>query len=122
MVNGVCGIVGYIGRKQAAPILLKGLRRLEYRGYDSAGFAVVNGALEVRKGKGKIDRVNAYHRLDKIAGTMGIAHTRWATHGEPSQKNAHPHTSAAGDIALVHNGIVENAEKLRAHLVADGAW
>jgi len=114
----MCGIVGYVGPKEAAPILLQGLKRLEYRGYDSAGIALVNGAtrLQVVKKPGKIVALEEALSSIKAKGTCGIAHTRWATHGAPTEPNAHPHTSAAGDIALVHNGIVENAQALRAHL------
>ncbi|MCG6988963.1 MAG: glutamine--fructose-6-phosphate transaminase (isomerizing) [Gemmatimonadetes bacterium] len=114
----MCGIVGYVGPKEAAPILLQGLKRLEYRGYDSAGIALVNGGtrLQVVKKPGKIVALEEALSSIKAKGTCGIAHTRWATHGAPTEPNAHPHTSAAGDIALVHNGIVENAQTLRAHL------
>src|SRR5919109_398908 len=116
----MCGIVGYIGKRDAAPILMEGLHRLEYRGYDSAGIAVARGGeLRVAKCKGRV------RELDKILperfkGTPGIAHTRWATHGEPSDRNAHPHCDGAGRIAVVHNGIIENAAALRARLEAAG--
>jgi glucosamine--fructose-6-phosphate aminotransferase (isomerizing) len=116
----MCGIVGYIGRRDAAPILIEGLHRLEYRGYDSAGIAVVrNGKLSVCKTKGKV------RDLEKtlpqpLKGTPGIAHTRWATHGEPSDRNAHPHCDSSGRFAVVHNGIIENAAQLRAKLQQDG--
>lgn len=116
----MCGIVGYIGRRDATPILMEGLHRLEYRGYDSAGLAVArNGALAVSKCKG---RVRDLERIlpKKIKGAPGIAHTRWATHGEPSDANAHPHTDASGNIAVIHNGIIENAAALRARLTAEG--
>jgi glutamine---fructose-6-phosphate transaminase (isomerizing) len=116
----MCGIVGYIGRQDAAPILIEGLHRLEYRGYDSAGVAVVrNGTLRLYKSAGK---VRDLERLlpENLKGTPGIAHTRWATHGEPSDRNAHPHTDAANRIAIVHNGIIENAAELRAQLVSNG--
>jgi glucosamine--fructose-6-phosphate aminotransferase (isomerizing) len=118
----MCGIVGYVGPKEAAPILLQGLKRLEYRGYDSAGIALVNGAdrLQVVKKPGKIIALEAAMSSIKAKGTCGIAHTRWATHGAPTEPNAHPHTSVAGDIALVHNGIIENAQGLRAHLKDHG--
>src|SRR5919201_6722755 len=112
----MCGIVGYIGEQQAAPILMEGLHRLEYRGYDSAGIALANrGGLQVFKSKGK---VRDLERLitDQPKGALGIAHTRWATHGEPSERNAHPHTDARNRYAIVHNGIVENASALRAQL------
>jgi glutamine---fructose-6-phosphate transaminase (isomerizing) len=116
----MCGIVGYIGRQDAAPILVEGLHRLEYRGYDSAGLAVVrNGALRLYKSEGK---VRDLERLlpESLKGNLGIAHTRWATHGEPSDRNAHPHTDGANRYAVVHNGIIENAAALRAQLSAKG--
>jgi glutamine---fructose-6-phosphate transaminase (isomerizing) len=116
----MCGIVGYVGRREAVPVLLEGLRRLEYRGYDSAGLAVVyRGKLQVTKTAGRVqdlrDRVS-----DRVRSTVGIGHTRWATHGEPNEVNAHPHLDAAGHIAVVHNGIIENAEQLRDQLTAAG--
>ncbi len=116
----MCGIVGYIGRREAVPVLLEGLRRLEYRGYDSAGLAVVyRGKLQVSKTAGRVqdlrDQVS-----DRVRSTVGIGHTRWATHGEPNKINAHPHLDAAGNIAVVHNGIIENAEQLRDQLTAAG--
>jgi glucosamine--fructose-6-phosphate aminotransferase (isomerizing) len=116
----MCGIVGYIGRREAMPVLLEGLHRLEYRGYDSAGIAVVyRGKLQVTKTAGRVqdlrDRVS-----DRVKSSVGIGHTRWATHGEPNEINAHPHLDAEGHIAVVHNGIIENAEQLRAQLVAAG--
>jgi glucosamine--fructose-6-phosphate aminotransferase (isomerizing) len=116
----VCGIVGYIGEQQAAPILMEGLHRLEYRGYDSAGIALANRqALQVHKSKGK---VRDLERLltEQPKGSIGIAHTRWATHGEPSDRNAHPHCDAHNRYAIVHNGIVENASALRAQLESKG--
>src|SRR5881396_2750703 len=117
----MCGIVGYVGARQAGPILLEGLRRLEYRGYDSAGIAVQNGhAFAVRKLAGRVNVLaEALARLP-LAGTSGIGHTRWATHGAPSQRNAHPHVDCRGRIALVHNGILENASALRAALERQG--
>lgn len=116
----MCGIVGYIGRQDAAPILMQGLHRLEYRGYDSAGLAVVRGgALRVFKNAGKVRELEQL-LPESLKGTPGIAHTRWATHGEPSERNAHPHTDAANRIAIVHNGIIENAASLRAQLAAKG--
>ena len=116
----MCGIVAYIGRRDAVPILIEGLHRLEYRGYDSAGVAVVrSGKLRVHKASGKVRALEA--ALPKRQkGAPGIAHTRWATHGEPSDRNAHPHTDRADRIALVHNGIIENAAALRAQLEAEG--
>ena len=116
----MCGIVGYIGRQDAAPILMEGLHQLEYRGYDSAGLVVVrNGALRLYRSKGKVRELE---RLlpEHLRGAPGIAHTRWATHGEPSERNAHPHTDAANRYAIVHNGIIENAAALRARLSAQG--
>ncbi|MBS5479442.1 MAG: class II glutamine amidotransferase, partial [Coriobacteriia bacterium] len=118
----MCGIVGYTGREQAEPILLKGLQSLEYRGYDSAGMAVIDraGALHLMKRKGKVQMLAdalAEHPLD---GTCGIAHTRWATHGVPSERNAHPFADCTGTISLLHNGIIENYAELRAELVAAG--
>ena len=106
----MCGIVGYIGNRQACPVLVKGLRRLEYRGYDSAGIALVgdSGELNVFKCKGKIDALEEFLKGKDTRGTIGIAHTRWATHGEPNDVNAHPHISSDGRIAMIHNGIIEN--------------
>jgi glucosamine--fructose-6-phosphate aminotransferase (isomerizing) len=118
----MCGIVGYIGERDATAVLVEGLRRLEYRGYDSAGVAVLRrGRLMVTKTAGRVQDLR--DRLDESAhtvSTIGIAHTRWATHGEPSDRNAHPHLDTAGRIAVVHNGIIENAEQLRTNLTADG--
>jgi glutamine---fructose-6-phosphate transaminase (isomerizing) len=116
----MCGIVGYIGAQDAAPILLEGLGRLEYRGYDSAGVAVVTrSGLKIRKSQGRVADLVAGLPA-RFKGAPGIGHTRWATHGEPTEDNAHPHTDAAGRIAVVHNGIIENADELRAKLVAEG--
>ncbi|MBL1073252.1 glutamine--fructose-6-phosphate transaminase (isomerizing) [Nocardia sp. 2] len=119
----MCGIVGYIGHREAVPVLLEGLHRLEYRGYDSAGLAVPHrGRLRITKTQGRVQDLR--NRVDadaaRLRGNTGIAHTRWATHGEPSDANAHPHTDGSGRIAVVHNGIVENAEELRAALTAEG--
>ncbi len=117
----MCGIVGYVGTRPAARILVEGLARLEYRGYDSAGLAVAyRKALRTTKAVGRVDDLRAALGDEPSPGRVGIAHTRWATHGEPSERNAHPHTDASGRIAVVHNGIVENAEELRAKLIADG--
>ena len=117
----MCGIVGYIGTKQAYPILINGLHRLEYRGYDSAGVALLNGeALNVYKAKGKVSDLEEAAKDKNCEGTLGIAHTRWATHGEPSVTNAHPHESESGNLALVHNGIIENYAILREQLQAKG--
>jgi glucosamine--fructose-6-phosphate aminotransferase (isomerizing) len=116
----MCGIVGYVGRQDGVPILMEGLQRLEYRGYDSAGVAVAkNGALRVHKAQGKV-RDLAAGMPKRVAGPAGIAHTRWATHGVPSDVNAHPHVDATGTVAVVHNGIIENSGALRARLEAEG--
>ncbi len=109
----MCGIVAYIGKKEAFPILLKGLKRLEYRGYDSAGIALLNGQLNVYKKKGKVQELESFIADKVVAGTIGIGHTRWATHGEPNDINAHPHTSSSGRLTLVHNGIIENYALLK---------
>ena len=116
----MCGIMGYIGPRQAAPILLDGLRRLEYRGYDSAGIAVANRAVHVRKAQGKIARLADLLELEPLEGTTGIGHTRWATHGAPSDANAHPHSDPSGRFVVVHNGIIENFQSLREGLQAQG--
>src|SRR5690554_6932286 len=108
----MCGIVGYVGDKEAGDILIKGLKRLEYRGYDSAGVALLNGELVVKKGKGKVVNLENSVRENKILGKIGIGHTRWATHGEPNDMNSHPHLSQSGNIAVVHNGIIENYTSL----------
>ncbi|NTU67906.1 MAG: glutamine--fructose-6-phosphate transaminase (isomerizing) [Chlorobiaceae bacterium] len=117
----MCGIVGYIGKREAAPILLNGLKRLEYRGYDSAGIAVVNGEMQVLKRKGSVSNLEEFMSGTVMIGaTAGIAHTRWATHGSPSDRNAHPHMNVSGDIALIHNGIVENYTSLKKDLIGQG--
>ena len=117
----MCGIVGYVGAKQATPILMDGLKRLEYRGYDSAGIALLNGeGVKILKRPGKIRALEDAIEATPTRATCGIAHTRWATHGAPNEPNAHPHTSETGDIALVHNGIIENAGLLKAQLVQEG--
>lgn len=118
----MCGIVGYIGKKEAFPILIKGLRRLEYRGYDSAGVALINdnGELNVCKTKGKVDNLVDYCQDKDVTGHVGIAHTRWATHGEPSAKNAHPHYSESRNLAIIHNGIIENYAELKTNLQEKG--
>lgn len=118
----MCGIVGYIGNRDAYPILIKGLHRLEYRGYDSAGVALINteGNLNVYKAKGKVADLENVAKDKDCTGTVGIAHTRWATHGEPSVKNAHPHVSQSGDLVIVHNGIIENFAVLRKQLEKKG--
>jgi len=117
----MCGIVGYIGEKNATPIILSGLKKLEYRGYDSAGLAILkNGQIEVRRNAGKLVNLEMNISELPISGTMGIGHTRWATHGEPSARNAHPHLSSSGEVVVVHNGIVENFIELKEELVAEG--
>ncbi|MGH2485030.1 MAG: glutamine--fructose-6-phosphate transaminase (isomerizing), partial [Ktedonobacterales bacterium] len=118
----MCGIVGYVGPKKAAPILLDGLRRLEYRGYDSAGIAVISdeGEMQVRKSAGKLNNLVANVATAEPDGRMGIGHTRWATHGRPTDDNAHPHTDCSGDLTVVHNGIIENYVELRDELSAKG--
>jgi len=118
----MCGIVGYIGFRDAYPILIKGLHRLEYRGYDSAGVAIINNEdkLSVYKAKGRVKDLEEYVKDKDITGTIGIAHTRWATHGEPSNSNAHPHYSQSESLALIHNGIIENYAVLKAQLLQNG--
>ena len=118
----MCGIMGYVGRQEAAPIIIDGLRRLEYRGYDSAGVAIHDGAtLSVTKAEGKLARLAAVLDEHPLAGKFGIGHTRWATHGVPSDRNAHPHTDPGGEIVVVHNGIIENFLVLKEALAAEGA-
>jgi len=117
----MCGIVGYLGNKDATPILIEGLKRLEYRGYDSAGVAVLtNGAITIEKQPGKISNLEQIVFDKHIAGNLGIAHTRWATHGLPNQVNAHPHTDGSGRLALIHNGIIENYQAIKTRLEAAG--
>ena len=118
----MCGIVGYIGKQEAYPILIKGLRRLEYRGYDSAGVALINASneLNVYKAKGKVDNLTEYCADKDVTGNIGIAHTRWATHGEPSARNAHPHYSQSRNLAIIHNGIIENYADIKAKLIDNG--
>lgn len=118
----MCGIVGYIGTREAYPILIKGLHRLEYRGYDSAGVALLNdaGELNVFKTKGKVENLEKYCQGKDVSGSVGIAHTRWATHGEPSDVNAHPHYSQSETLALIHNGIIENYQTLKEFLITEG--
>jgi glucosamine--fructose-6-phosphate aminotransferase (isomerizing) len=117
----MCGIIGYIGMRGATPLLLEGLRRMEYRGYDSAGVAVMNGGgVETRKAAGKISELERALAASPVAGDMGIGHTRWATHGVPNECNAHPHVDCKGDIAVVHNGIIENSGTLKKELIARG--
>ena len=118
----MCGIVGYIGPKNATPIIMNGLKKLEYRGYDSAGIAVLeNGGIEVRRDAGKLERLSQLVQDSPLEGKLGIGHTRWATHGEPNTRNAHPHLGMTGDVVVVHNGIVENFTTLREELISEGA-
>ena len=116
----MCGIVGYIGNRAAYPIIIQGLKRLEYRGYDSAGIALLNSELHLTKTKGKVADLEAKAEQNHRSGTLGIGHTRWATHGVPNDVNAHPHTSNSGRLVLVHNGIIENYESLRSYLTDHG--
>lgn len=117
----MCGIVGYIGQSEALPILVGGLKKLEYRGYDSSGIAVIeNGSIHVVKASGKISALEDKLKTQKVTGKTGIAHTRWATHGAPTVENAHPHTSYDGKISIVHNGIIENYASLKAKLISEG--
>ena len=120
----MCGIVGYLGEEQACPILIKGLHRLEYRGYDSSGVALINakGELIVYKAKGKVSALEDSIKDKDTTGTIGIAHTRWATHGEPNAINAHPHYSESKNLALVHNGIIENYKSLRTEMEKNNMW
>ena len=113
----MCGIVAYIGDKQAFPILIKGLKKLEYRGYDSAGVALLNGDLNVYKKKGKVGGLESFIRGKQAGGNIGIGHTRWATHGVPNDVNSHPHLSTSGRLSLVHNGIIENYASLKVELI-----
>jgi glucosamine--fructose-6-phosphate aminotransferase (isomerizing) len=117
----MCGIVGYVGDRDATPIIYDGLRRLEYRGYDSSGLAIIqDGVIEVRRDAGKLERLGDLLVQDPVRGQIGIGHTRWATHGEPSARNAHPHLGASGEVVIVHNGIVENFLHLREEMEAEG--
>lgn len=116
----MCGIVGYIGERAATDVLIKGLKRLEYRGYDSAGVAVMNGEMLCSKGKGKVTNLEKLLKQNNIEGYLGIGHTRWATHGEPNDVNSHPHLSESGRIAVVHNGIIENYTTLKKNLIDRG--
>src|SRR6266849_5934015 len=113
----MCGIIGYIGPKEVVPVLIEGLRRLEYRGYDSAGGAVVHGgAMELRRSAGKLSRLEDVIRLNPLTGEYGVGHTRWATHGRPTEENAHPHRDCTGRVVVVHNGIIENYLDLKEDL------
>ena len=117
----MCGIVGYVGKRNAAEILVNGLEKLEYRGYDSAGIAVLNeNKISVAKEKGRLSNLADVLNTNPLPGKMGIGHTRWATHGAPSKKNSHPHTTQDNSFAVVHNGIIENFEELREYLKQQG--
>ncbi|MEK7257664.1 MAG: glutamine--fructose-6-phosphate aminotransferase, partial [Bacteroidota bacterium] len=116
----MCGIVAYIGKQEAYPILIKGLQRLEYRGYDSAGIALMNGELNIYKKKGKVKNLVEFVSGKNITGSAGIGHTRWATHGKPDDRNAHPHVSGNGRLTLIHNGIIENYALLKKALENEG--
>ncbi|MCH9793134.1 MAG: class II glutamine amidotransferase, partial [Planctomycetes bacterium] len=113
----MCGIVGYIGHRQAGPVLIKGLQKLEYRGYDSAGVAAHDGtSIHIRKKKGRVAEMAALFKANPVSGTLGIGHTRWATHGETNDQNSHPHTGGNGEVVVVHNGVIENYSTLRTQL------
>src|SRR5262245_25998960 len=116
----MCGIVAYVGHREAYPLILKGLKRLEYRGYDSAGVALLNAGLKVYKKKGKVADLEESLMGKDLHANIGIGHTRWATHGEPSDRNAHPHASANGKLAMIHNGIIENYSQLKSELTKKG--
>ncbi|MEL6123918.1 MAG: hypothetical protein AAFR14_09350 [Bacteroidota bacterium] len=117
----MCGIVAYVGHREAVPILLDGLYKLEYRGYDSAGLSVVeHGSLVSVKKEGKVERLDKAVSTQSLSSTIGIGHTRWATHGPPSDRNAHPHISPSGQISIVHNGIIENHQVLKEALIGEG--
>src|SRR5437667_9522298 len=117
----MCGIVGYVGDKSAVGIIVDGLKRLEYRGYDSAGVAVLDAdGLQVRRAPGRLKALESVLREKPLAGSVGIGHTRWATHGRPSEENAHPHTDCGGGLVVVHNGILENYLEIKERLAAEG--
>src|ERR1051325_5978277 len=117
----MCGIVGYVGDKNAVGIIVDGLKKLEYRGYDSAGVAILqDGELQVRRAAGRMKNLEAVLKDRPVAGTLGIGHTRWATHGRPSEENAHPHTDCSGSLVVVHNGILENYLQLKERLQGEG--
>jgi glutamine---fructose-6-phosphate transaminase (isomerizing) len=116
----MCGIVAYIGHREAYPIIIKGLQRLEYRGYDSAGVAILNGDLKVYKKAGKVSDLNDFVKGKDVIGKIGMGHTRWATHGEPNDRNAHPHYSQSSKFAIIHNGIIENYSSIKAELIKRG--
>src|SRR5689334_8730517 len=117
----MCGIVGYLGRKPVVPVLVEGLRRLEYRGYDSAGIAVVDGSqIQIRRASGKLRQLEEVLQKNPCQGSYGIGHTRWATHGRPTEENAHPHRDCTGRLVVVHNGIIENYLELKRELIGQG--
>src|SRR6187551_2114716 len=116
----MCGIVAYIGHRQAREVIIKGLKRLEYRGYDSAGIALLNGTLNVYKKKGKVSDLESFLKDKSLDSHIGMGHTRWATHGEPNDVNAHPHYSATKKLAIIHNGIIENYSSLKKELIRKG--
>jgi glucosamine--fructose-6-phosphate aminotransferase (isomerizing) len=116
----MCGIVAYVGHRNASPIIIKGLKRLEYRGYDSAGIALLNGDLNIYKKKGKVSDLEESLKNLSLESTIGIGHTRWATHGEPNDVNAHPHYSSNKELAIIHNGIIENYASLKKELQSRG--
>jgi glucosamine--fructose-6-phosphate aminotransferase (isomerizing) len=116
----MCGIVGYIGSRPAREIVINGLKRLEYRGYDSAGLAIVNGETKIFKCKGRVKDLEDMVKNTDFNGTIGMGHTRWATHGEPNELNAHPQVSAQGNFIVVHNGIIENYALIKKHLQSRG--
>ncbi|MBI4399765.1 glutamine--fructose-6-phosphate aminotransferase, partial [Candidatus Micrarchaeota archaeon] len=117
----MCGIVGYIGNKQAAPIIVDCIEKLQYRGYDSVGEATIHdGKLLIKKDKGKLDEVNKKLNLRQLDGNIAIGHSRWATHGKPDEINAHPHTDCKQEIALIHNGIIENFSSIKKRLIEKG--
>jgi glucosamine--fructose-6-phosphate aminotransferase (isomerizing) len=116
----MCGIIAYVGHREACPIIIKGLKRLEYRGYDSAGIALMTGELTVYKKKGKVTELEAFIQNLPIHSNIGIGHTRWATHGEPNDVNAHPHYSSNKELAIIHNGIIENYSSLKKELQSRG--
>jgi glucosamine--fructose-6-phosphate aminotransferase (isomerizing) len=116
----MCGIVAYVGSRQAHDVIIKGLKRLEYRGYDSAGIALLNGGLNIYKKKGKVTELEGFLKGKNVDSHIGIGHTRWATHGEPNDVNAHPHYSSTGKLAIIHNGIIENYASLKKELIHKG--
>src|SRR5688572_12697245 len=117
----MCGIVGYVGKQKAAPLILEGLKRLEYRGYDSAGVAVIqNGRFQVAKKIGRVANLEKETSVNRLTGTHGMGHTRWATHGGVTDANAHPHISSDGKLALIHNGVIENYSQIKTFLLTKG--